>query len=83
MGLASSTLMNADQFATIPFETCLRRGLSFADANVRGMLVHEDWQPSRNDATLRRRIDVLLKVRVLANLFCTLPDLNTSVAEQS
>ena len=75
--------MNADQLATIPFETHLRRGLSFADANVQGMLVHEDWQPFRNDATPRRHIDVLLKVRVRANLFCTMPDLNTSVAEQS
>ena len=75
--------MNADQFATIPFETRLHCGLSFADANVQGMLIHEDWQLFRNDATPRWHIDVLLKVRVLANLFCMLLDPNTSVAEQS
>jgi hypothetical protein len=75
--------MNADQFANIPFETRLRRGLSFADVNVRGTLVHEDWQPFRSDATPTRHIDVLLKVRVRGNLVCTVPDLNTSVAEQS
>lgn len=73
---SSSTLMHANQSTSIPFETRVRRGLSFADVNVRGMLVHEDWQPFRNDVTPRRHIDVLLKVRVLANLVCTIPDLN-------
>ncbi|KAF8707252.1 hypothetical protein AX14_013665 [Amanita brunnescens Koide BX004] len=58
---SSSTLMHANQSTSIPFETRVRRGLSFADVNVRGMLVHEDWQPFRNDVTPRRHIDVLLK----------------------
>ena len=62
MGLGSCSLMQADQCTSIPFETRHRRGLYFADVNVRGVLVHENWQPFRNDVMPKRHIEVLLKV---------------------
>lgn len=63
MGFGSCSLMQADQCTSIPFETRHRHGLCFADANVRGALVHENWQPFGNDVLPKRQIEVLLKVR--------------------
>ncbi len=81
MGLGSCSLMQADQCTSIPFETRHRRGLCFADANVR-VLVHENWQPFRDDVMPKRHIEVLLKVRTFVISVYTVSDSAHLVAKQ-